>query len=331
MSPAVHADIFAGKTGNAVASNTVMRFADNQSGNVPPAAVLGGANTSLISTQDMAFLSSSRELYVADFIGQAIRVYNPFSGDVAPVRTITSPHLGQPRQMVLIPEHNELVVITQLNFVSTFALDANGEVGVLRRIGVYPNPVSGLDNPSGLAYNAATDEIFVGDYQSDGMNTYAEVLVFPRTANGDVAPNRVISGSNTLMGTYTIELEFNAANNELYVLTDAQVYGDPYIVSTYAANASGNIAPSRRITGATTTLLNAYGLTYDALNGQLVVASDSVNSPNLPGLLFFPRTANGNVAPSKVIRGDQTGAGFADGWYSLLAVDLSFIFEDGFE
>lgn len=332
LAPTAHADILAGKSGQTVASNTLMRFTDDQTGDVAPASAFGGASSQLISVHDMAWLQSSRELYVSDFVGQAIRVYNQLSGDAAPVRSITGAALGQPRQLVLIPAHNELMVITNLLFVSTFSLDADGNAIELRRIGAYPNPVSGLENPSGLAYNSATDEIYVGDYQFDGVATYnAEIRVFPRTANGDVAPSRVITGSNTLMGTYVINLEYNPLNNELYALTDAPAFPDPYILSTFSAAANGNVAPLRRITGASTGLNNTFALTYDSTSNQLVVASDQYNSATLPGLLFFPRTANGNVAPAKIIRGSQTGAGLGDGWQSILAVDLAFIFADGFE
>ncbi|MDZ4729986.1 MAG: hypothetical protein SH820_08610 [Xanthomonadales bacterium] len=334
VTPVVQADVFAGKSGQAVASNTLMRFTDGQSGDVAPAGTFGGPLSGLISVGDMAYLHSSKELYVSDFWGQAIRVYDQLSGDAAPVRTISGAQIGQPRQLVLIPEHSEVMVITsQSNSVSTFALDAKGEVGVLRRIGVNPNPVSGLTNPSGLAYNPATDEIYVGDYHFDGVNYHAEILVFPRTANGDVAPSRVITGSNTLLGTYTIDLDFNALNNEIYALTDSPVaFDEPYILSTFSAMASGNVAPLRRITGASTGLYITTGLDFDAENNQLIVASHAYNSLTLPGLLFFPRTANGNVAPSKIIRGAQTGTSLGnDGWSSVLAVDLSFIFASGFE
>lgn len=331
VTPTVNADVFAGKWGNTVASNTLMRFTDSQVGDVAPAANFGGPLSGLVSVQDLAWLQSSKEIYVSDFSGQAIRVYNALSGDAAAVRTITSPHLGQPRQMVLIPAHNELVIITQLNFVSTFALDADGSVNPLRRIGVYPNPISGLNNPSGLAYNPATDEIYVGDYQMDDTITRAEILVFPRTATGDAAPSRVISGSNTLMGSYIVELDFNPLTNEIYALTDGPAQFDPYIVSTFAANASGNVAPLRRITGASTGLNVSTGLDFDAFNDQLIVTTDTYNSITAPGLLFFPRIAEGNVAPAKIIRGAQTGTTLGDGWFSVLAVDLTFIFADGFE
>ena len=331
--PVAQADILAGKQGVAVAGNTLMRFTDAQSGNVAPAATFGGANSGLLGAQDMAWLQSSRELYVSDFNGQAIRVYNTLMGDAAPVRTITSPSMGQPRQLVLVPQHNELIVITLLNFVSTYALDANGSVAQIRQIGVYPNPVSGINNPSGLAYNPATDEIYVGDYQFDGDSSYsAEVLVFPRTASGDVAPTRIITGSNTLMGTYVTDLEFNPLNNELYVLTDGATQLDPYILSTFAATASGNVAPIRRISGGTASIYNAHALTYDAVNNQLVVASDRENSATAPGLLFWSRTADGDIAPAKIIRGALTGTSTgSDGWFAVLAVNLSFLFADGFE
>lgn len=332
VTPVVQADVIAGKAGQAISPDTVMRFTDAQSGNVAPASKLGGATSGLVSAKDLAWLQSSRELYVSDFWGQAIRVYNTLSGDPAPVRSITSSSLGQPRHLVLVPQHNELIVITSQLFISTYALDANGTPAQVRQIGAFPNPISGLDNPSGLAYNPATDEIYVGDYYVDGEAvTRAEVRVFPRTASGDVAPTRIIAGSNTLMGTYTVDLEFNPVNSEIYVLTDAPTYDDPYIVSTFAANASGNIAPTRRIFGSNAAMVNAGSVAFDSLNNQLIVTSDTNNSPTLPGLLFWPRTANGNVAPSKIIRGDQTGATLGNGWGSVLAVDLAFIYADGFE
>jgi hypothetical protein len=333
FSPTIYADIFAGKSTYTPAANTLMRFTDDQSGNVAPAAVFGGNTSALQGAQDMAWLQESRELYIADFTGQAIRVYNTFSGDAAAVRTITDPLMGQPRHMVLLPQYNELIVITYLNFVSTYPLDGNGAVAQTRRIGIYPNPVSGLNNPFGLAYNPATDEIYVGDYQSDGGTGYqAEVLVFPRTASGDVAPTRVIAGGNTLMGTYVTGLVLNLQHNELYVLTDGPGQLEPFILSTFAANSNGDVAPLRRISGNLATLYNAFALAYDPKTQQLIVASERENSGVEPGLLFFPRTANGNVAPSKVIRGPLTGTSTGgDGWFSVLPVDLDFLFGDGYE
>jgi len=333
FSPAIHADIIAGRCPYTTAPNTLMRFTDSQSGNVAPAGSFGGASSALLCVQDMAWLQSSRELYVSDFTGQAIRVYNTFSGDAAAVRTITDPLMGQPRQMVLLPQFNELMVITYMNFVSTYPLDGNGTTVQTRRIGVYPNPISGLNNPSGLAYNPATDEIYVGDYESDGGSGYiGEIRVFARTATGDVAPSRVISGSNTHLGTYVNHLEFNPERGELYALSTGPDQLDPFSLVTFSADANGNVAPLRRVSGDQATLYNAYSLSYDPETDQIIVASDRENSGTAPGLLFFPRTANGNVAPSKVIRGPLTGTSTGgDGWFSVLAVDLSFIFADGFE
>ena len=331
VSPLVQADVFAGKNGNAVASNTLMRFTDDQSGDVPPATNFGGALSGLISAHDMAWRRTTREIYVADFTGQAIRVYAQQSGDAAAVRTISGAHIGQPRSVVLVPEHNELLVITNLCCVSTFAIDANGELIPVRKIGNIGNVNTRLGNPSGLAYNPATDEVYVGEYFQDDTTVFAEVLVFPRTANGDVVPSRVIAGSNTLMGTYVVYLDFNPVNNEIYVLTDGPLFGDPYIVSTFAAGASGNVAPLRRITGVTTELNISTSLSFDAVNDRIVVTNDPYNAITVPDLLFFPRAANGNVAPATFIRGAQTGTSLGDGWQSVLAVDLTFLFEDGFE
>lgn len=318
------ADVLAGRLGGLAGENIIYRFGDAQSDNAVPLSVLGGAATGLKSSNDIVFDPVERVFYIADFSSTAIRVFaKTATGNTPPLRVITSPSMGQPRQIALLAQLNELLVITSLCCISSYPRDANGAVAATRSIG---GSSTLLNNPSGLVYNPGSDEIFVGDFTAANAG---EVLVFPRTANGDVAPTRSITGNLTQLGGFVSALAINPTAGELYVLA-APAAGGSWGLHTFAVAANGNVAPLRSISGANTQINSATALSFDAANDQLIVASDAYNAVDFPALLFFPRTANGNVQPTKVIRGSNTG-GNEGGWYSVHAVDSNLVFSNGFE
>jgi DNA-binding beta-propeller fold protein YncE len=69
--------------------------------------------------------------------------------------------------------------------------------------------------------------------------------------------------------------------------------------------ATGNIAPSRNITGAATTINCPGGIWLDSSNDSLYVMNAYGNSI----LVFTASTANGNVAPARTIAGAATTLG----------------------
>jgi hypothetical protein len=154
-----------------------------------------------------------------------------------------------------------------------------------------------------------------------------EILIFGPSANGNVAPARVISGSATGLSSFGIAL------GEAYVawLPDGSIAAsdldvtNPASIRVFAAGASGNVAPARVIAGGATgigsvnssyALTNAQptmGTTY-ATNG---IAADNAgriyvalfgSSLGLPAqIVRFDAGANGNVVPSAVLAGPLTG------------------------
>jgi sugar lactone lactonase YvrE len=74
--------------------------------------------------------------------------------------------------------------------------------------------------------------------------------VYAAGANGNVAPSRVIAGSNTGLQTPT-GVALDSAGN-IYVSTNANKS-----VVVFAASASGNATPIRTIAGTNTGLANA--------------------------------------------------------------------------
>src|SRR6266496_2907899 len=83
----------------------------------------------------------------------------------------------------------------------------------------------------------AQEELFV-------TNQGGSVTVYARTANGDVAPLRTISGAATgLNGPFGLAVD--TVNNELAVANIGNAA--PYSITVYARTANGNVAPLRTI------------------------------------------------------------------------------------
>src|SRR5438128_311331 len=94
----------------------------------------------------------------------------------------------------------------------------------------------------------AQDELFVTNGSGNSVTVYA------RTANGNVAPLRTISGASTgLAGPRGVAVDL--VNNELAV-TNQNITS----VTVYARTANGNVAPLRNISGGATGLNFPFGL-----------------------------------------------------------------------
>jgi hypothetical protein len=118
----------------------------------------------------------------------------------------------------------------------------------------------------------------------------ATLTVFPANANGNDAPSRTITGSNTLFAN--VQSVAVDATGKIYV---ANVFGQPAITE-YAPGANGNAAPTNVITGSNTLLGNLSGLALDGAGDLFVSAAGTTINVYAPG-------ASGNVAPIRTITG----------------------------
>jgi DNA-binding beta-propeller fold protein YncE len=94
------------------------------------------------------------------------------------------------------------------------------------------------------------------------------VLVFPRTANGDVAPKRVIRGALTGV---TGPMGVAVAKDEIYVAN----FGD-HTALVFPRLAAGNVRPRRFIRNApagkeTSGFGNPYSVAYDTKRQEILV------------------------------------------------------------
>jgi Lactonase, 7-bladed beta-propeller len=136
----------------------------------------------------------------------------------------------------------------------------------------------------------ADEELYVADYMANSVTVYS------RTANGNVAPLRTLSGAATgLNGPNAVAIDL--VNNEMYVSNFSNTPPAASAIHVYSRTASGNTAPLRSIVGAATGLNSPRGIALDRVHNELVVANFG-NS-----VTVYSRTANGNVAPLRTIIG----------------------------
>jgi len=134
----------------------------------------------------------------------------------------------------------------------------------------------------------ALDELFVANYGASSITVYS------RTASGDTAPIRMLSGLATEL-IYPVALAVDLTHDELFVAN----YGGS--VTVYSRTASGNTAPLRTLSGFTTELNGPSGIAVDLAHNELFVTNYGGS------VTVYNRTASGNTAPLRTLSGAATG------------------------
>jgi DNA-binding beta-propeller fold protein YncE len=170
--------------------------------------------------------------------------------------------------------------------IAAFARVANGTTAPTRVITGSATKMSRTVH--GIAYDPVRDEIYVSNTLADA------VLVFRGNASGAEPPVRMIQGPCTgLVNPHAISLDL--ANREILVSSLSA-----RAIAVFPMDANGNATPLRYIKGPKTRLGHTVGLGVDTETNVLVVA-------NSEDVLFFDRTATGDVAPLGEIKGEHTG------------------------
>jgi len=296
---------------------SVRGFAPGANGNAAPSRVLAGSTAQVQFPIAMAYEPKEDVLYVGDY-GQTVRVFGVgANGDAAPRRVLDSAFVGRPHGVAVDMLHDELVVTGSGCILCAWPRTASGADAPLRRVAWGGVSGSQLNNPFGLAIDPAQDLLYVGDndFSSSPTPNAGKVLVFPRTANGDVAPSRVIKGPSTRIGPFTPYLAIDTDLQLLYVLSssiDASDIGLRHArILVFSAAADGDVAPLRVIEGPATQLdipstQTPYGLSRDPTSQRLLVSIYDNNAAGNRVLAFFAGDS-GNVAPLLTLGGANTG------------------------
>lgn len=144
-----------------------------------------------------------------------------------------------------------------------------------------------------------------GDIYSVESDTGDKLVVFPREANGDIAPKRILRAPHRV---YNIAV--NESTNEMFVTVEY-----PPEVIVYRKDANGDDKPIRRIQGDKTELDAPHGIAVDEKN-QLLYVNTWGHRSNFripgsgrflpPAIKVYALNATGDTPPLREISGEST-------------------------
>jgi hypothetical protein len=227
-----------------------------KTGNVAPARSISGASTGIILPTDLAVDSGKNLLYVAD--GRDILVFgaaSTVSGNTAFTHDI---QVGFVVAALFLDATNDRLFLADsaANAINIYdnASTLNSKVVPSRAL---TGAATQLSAPSGVAVDAL-NRLIVSNASSNS------ILVFVNAGaiNANTPPSAVISGANTtLSGPAQIAVNRSTTLVELFV---ANPNGPNVPIFSNLGGTAGNIAPSRNISGAATTLALPGGITLDS-------------------------------------------------------------------
>ena len=185
---------------------------------------------------------------------------------------------------------NELFVTNASNnSVTVYNRTVTGNTAPIRTLS---GALTGLNIPWALFVDTVNNELVVPNFGGGASS----VTVYSRTASGNTAPIRTLSGPLTGLNASLSRLVVDTVNNELVAANSSGS------VTVYSRTASGNTAPIRTLSGPLTQLNAPMGLDVDTVNNELVVGN--VNSSVIT---VYSRMASGNTAPTRTLSGALTG------------------------
>ena len=256
-------------------TNSIALFPPTANGDPAPSATIAGSNTGL-SAPAVVGLDSGGRIYVLS--AQSISVFKPAAkGNASPKYFIGggATQLSNPAGMAVDPSGDEYVTNNGSSggYVNYYV---SGDAVPER---MFYDDVSAFFIPAGIALHDST--LYVADQGDESINEY------PSDSNGLVGPSTVIDGISD-----PVEVAV-AGNGQIFVSNGSEIV-------VYAANASGNAAPIRTISGAKTKLASPQQIFVK--NDDLYVADSGANA-----IYVFPQSGNGDIAPTQIISGANTG------------------------
>lgn len=128
---------------------------------------------------------------------------------------------------------------------------------------------------------------------------HPQIAIFARLADGGAKPARQIHGQTTLLSRTVHGIAYDEIHDEIVVPNQfAQA------ILTFRGAANGEETPLRVIQGPSTQLEAPDRLGTDPVNNEIYV-------PESGRMLVYPREANGNVRPTRIIETTDGGMGGA--------------------
>ena len=287
--------------GNANAPHNILVFnnATSANGNLAPDRTI--TSGSFAWPWRIWLDKASDRIYVTDdFTGHLLVFSNASSINAAtPIQDISSTLFTTPSGIWLDSEHDRLYMgdanadaIYVFNNISTL----NGTVTPDR---IIFGTNTTINFPQFLWLDEQTDSLYVTNYSNHSILVFTSASLI----NGDIAPSRTITGS-TITGPVGIWLD--TSSDQLYI---ADSGAHALLMFNNASTINGAITPERIVYGASSTFVTPYGIWLDVATDRIYVADFQNESVDV---FNSASTINGNIAPSRIISGANTGFNYPE-------------------
>lgn len=268
-------------------SDTVTIYAPGSNAATPPIGSIEGDKAE-ISTPFAVAVDKAGKIYVANQVDGynfdgSITVYSAGSvGNVAPIAKISGTKTGDKTGLkspngLAVDGSNKLYVLNEFggtgngSSITTYAPGADGNVAPEATIADAASKRTQLNSPAGMALDSRGNIYVTNDGGSNSITVYAA------GSNGNVAPEAVISGSDTGLSTprgIAIDSDGNiyVANASDGVVTDESdddsdsSENAPATITVYPQGSNGNVKPIATITGPLTSLAHPEGIAIGLAN-----------------------------------------------------------------
>lgn len=289
-----------------------------------PKRIIGGIKTKVEFNCGLWVDPKSGDIYSVN--NDSVETLTVFSrkaeGNVTPDRELTTPHGAY--GIAVDEEHQELFLTVQHdNAVVVYRKTASGTEQPIRLL---QGDRTRLADPHGIAVDLQRDLTFVANHGSfhdvsleagafwggpppptwplerdfaipgSGRLLPPSISVYSRTASGNTAPLRVISGPRTQLNWPAV-IAVEPERGELFVANDGE-----NSILVFRETDEGNAEPLRVIKGPKTGIKNPVGVSLDTRNNELWVANFGNHS-----VTVYPLTADGDTPPLRTIRSAPLG------------------------
>jgi len=217
---------------------------------------------------------------------------------------------------VITPDQDITGALTSLSNPCDIAYDNNKEIIY---IADWNNGVIAFDNSGSPTGNAAPDRLISGampgfqrtcGVEIDNINNRLyiggdhglSIYDSANTVDGNIAPDRLVTGPLTLLsGGGELRPFLDKTNNRMYL---ADPNSTQVLIFNNASTIDGDIAPDRVISGNNTAFDYPWGISVDLTRNKLYIGDSTSDA-----IFIFDdaSTVNGNIAPSRIISGPNTG------------------------
>ena len=218
------------------------------------------------------------EIVVTSPLAQAILIFRGgANGEEAPIRVIQGPHTqiqgtdyDGNDQMAFDEVHGEIYIPVDRNKILTFSREANGDVAPLRVLTGPDTQIRGSVRGHARVGVDPVHNLLIVTSPAAGSGDGASLLIFDRTANGNVKPKSVITGPQTQVGGGSAA---HVATDKGFIIAGCGASA----VCAWSINDSGNAPPRWKIPVQQIAGVAPSGIALDPVHKEIIITSGNRN------------------------------------------------------